>query len=235
MRTYCRCVVMSICSPVAEQPRGSFRDIFELALDGHACTAIVEGVAVELPLHSWRDAASDDHHRLLDHCRGSTLDVGCGPGRLVLALTERGHEAVGIDIVPGAVQQTRRRGGQAFVADVFELNLAQHAWDEGRTWNTVLLADGNIGIGGDPVRLLRRVRELLDPSAGRVVVDVAVPGTGLRSAWAELSCAGHLSSPFRWAEVGAESIGRLAWQAGFAQTTVHQSGDRWWAVLERLT
>lgn len=226
---------MSICDPVAEVPRGSFRDIFELALNGHACTAIVEGVAVELPLHSWRDLATGDDHRLLDHCQGSTLDVGCGPGRLVMALTERGHETVGIDIVPGAVEQTLDRGGHAFVADVFEPNLHVRAGNTEHPWDTVLLADGNIGIGGDPVRLLRRIRELLDPHAGRVVVDVAVPGTGLRSAWAELSCAGQLSSPFRWAEVGAESIGRLAWQAGFAQTTVHQSGDRWWAVLERLT
>ena len=45
---------------------------------------------------------------------------------------------------------------------------------EGR-WDTALLADGNIGIGGDPVALLARVRELLAPE-GRVVVDLAAPG-----------------------------------------------------------
>ncbi len=46
---------------------------------------------------------------------------------------------------------------------------------EGR-WGTALLADGNIGIGGDPVALLRRLREVLDPR-GRIVVELAAPGT----------------------------------------------------------
>ena len=44
-------------------------------------------------------------------------------------------------------------------------------------WDTVLLADGNIGIGGDPVALLTRCRELLAP-AGRVLVELDPPGHG---------------------------------------------------------
>jgi hypothetical protein len=39
----------------------------------------------------------------------------------------------------------------------------------------VLLLDGNIGIGGDPHRLLRRVRELLTPT-GRLLVELDVDG-----------------------------------------------------------
>ena len=46
------------------------------------------------------------------------------------------------------------------------------------SWDTVLLADGNIGIGGSPVNLLRRAAELLDLT-GRVVCDLAAPGTGV--------------------------------------------------------
>ena len=34
---------------------------------------------------------------------------------------------------------------------------------EGR-WDTVLFIDGNVGIGGDPIALLRRVRQLLAPA-----------------------------------------------------------------------
>ena len=62
------------------------------------------------------------------------------------------------------------RGGAALRRDVFDTLPG-----EGR-WETALLADGNVGIGGDPVALLRRLREVLDPR-GRVVAEVAAPGT----------------------------------------------------------
>ncbi len=39
-------------------------------------------------------------------------------------------------------------------------------------WHWALLADGSIGIGGDPVRLLRRVAELVGPG-GRALVEVS--------------------------------------------------------------
>ena len=40
-----------------------------------------------------------------------------------------------------------------------------------RRWGTVLLLDGNIGIGGDPVRLLRRCADLVRPR-GQVLAEV---------------------------------------------------------------
>ena len=67
---------------------------------------------------------------------------------------------------------TRERGVPALRRDVFD-----RVPGEGR-WHTVLLADGNIGIGGDPVRLLQRVRTLL-ATGGRVVVELGAPGTAV--------------------------------------------------------
>ena len=60
---------------------------------------------------------------------------------------------------------TLRRGGQAIHHDVFA------PMPDATTWTHALLADGNIGIGGNPVRLLQRVRQLLHPR-GRIVADV---------------------------------------------------------------
>src|SRR6185437_3825825 len=40
---------------------------------------------------------------ILDRCEGPTLDIGSGPGRLTVALAERGIPALGIDITPYAV------------------------------------------------------------------------------------------------------------------------------------
>ena len=59
----------------------------------------------------------------------------------------------------------------------------------------VLLADGNIGIGGDPVALLTRCRDLIAP-AGRVLVELDPPGhrvavaTGCGSSTARSGAAG---------------------------------------------
>ena len=88
---------------------------------------------------------------MLARCEAPVLDVGCGPGRLVGALNARGVPALGIDISARAVEQARGRGAMALRRAV-----EQPVPAEGR-WGTVLLADGNIGIGGDPAALLRPV------------------------------------------------------------------------------
>jgi hypothetical protein len=101
--------------------------------------------------------------------------------------------------------------------------------DEGR-WQSALLADGNVGIGGDPVVLLQRVRALLAPG-GRIVAELAGPGERLRSVWASLACGEHQSRPFRWAVLGTDDIAAVAVQAGLAVHDVHAHGRRWCAVL----
>jgi Methyltransferase domain len=127
---------------------------------------------------------------LLDRCVGSVLDVGCGPGRLTAALNTRGNRALGIDTSAAAVRLARRRGANAVRRDVFD-----PVPGNGR-WRHVLLADGNIGIGGDPLRLLRRCRELLEPG-GHLHAEVTAPGGGrpmVRDPDAELT-----PEPFRGA------------------------------------
>ena len=138
-------------------------------------------------------------------------------------LAERGEIVLGIDVVPEAVWQTRDRGVSAILRDVFE-----HVPAEGR-WETVLLADGNLGIGGDPVRLLRRIAQLLAPG-GRIVADVAPPGTGLHSGTVRLSAGGLTSEPFPWSVVGVDAIEELGIAAGFHVET-RDVGDRWVGVL----
>src|SRR5205823_333854 len=79
---------------------------------------------------------------------GPVLDVGCGPGRHVLALARRGVLAVGVDVTPAAVRYARARGAPVFRGSVFA------AVPGVGHWRTALLLDGNIGIGGRPVVLL---------------------------------------------------------------------------------
>lgn len=209
----------------------AFTTVFARALQGQQCQIVeVDGYAEArpLPIADWVRAADDADQLLLDRCVGPTLDIGCGPGRLSERLADLGHVVLGIDVVPEAVRQTLGRGATALRRNVFETLPG-----EGR-WHTALLADGNIGIGGDPVTLLRRVRELLDPR-GWVVAEFAAPGSGLRTTRAVLTCGGQRSRPFRWSVVGLDAVGAIAAEAGLVATATYGAAGRWCTVLEEVT
>lgn len=218
-----------MAQPSSPATSASFSEVFAAALRGEPCT--VHGVAEDelrlLPVGAWQARADEADAALLDRCVGPTLDIGCGPGRMTQHLAERGHTVLGIDLVPEAVFQTRDRGVAAMLRDVFA-----PLPGEGR-WGTALLADGNIGIGGDPEALLARVADLL-AGDGRVVVDLDPPGTGLVIRKLSLSASGRTSRPFPWALVGADVLTHLAAGVGLRVAELDQHGTRWFGVLEKV-
>ena len=159
-------------------------ELYEHALAGRARPEIehADGSRKPLPVDGWLSESPGDKS-ILDRCEGPTLDIGSGPGRLTVALAERGIPALGIDITPYAVDLARSSGALVMQRDVFD-----RVPGTGR-WTTVLLADGNIGIGGDPAALLRRVAELLAPQ-GRALVELEPPGSPLRREQVRLCHAG---------------------------------------------
>jgi SAM-dependent methyltransferase len=183
------------------------------------------GSCVPLALHRWcADQVAGDA-ALLTRCAGPTLDVGCGPGRLTAALAARGIPVLGVDLAATAVAITRRRGVPVVRASVFDPLPGEGGWD------TILLADGNIGIGGDPVSLLRRCRALLGPR-GQLVVEVDPPGASRRTRL-QLSSGARRSEWFAWAHVGADAVGPLADSTGFRAGSTWTEDSRWFAVLSR--
>lgn len=191
-----------------------------------------DGRREPLRLDRWRGAVTAADESMLCRAPGPVLDVGCGPGRLVVALAARGVEALGVDVAAEAVALTRRSGGQALRLSVFD------PLPDTGSWRTVLLADGNIGIGGDPVRLLRRVGALLAPG-GRVLVELAAPGRGpAGSVRARLEGPGRRpGSWFRWAVLGVPAVGPVAGSAGLQLQEVWSAPEaaelRYFAALRR--
>ncbi|MEU4623358.1 class I SAM-dependent methyltransferase [Actinoplanes sp. NPDC023801] len=180
------------------------------------------GAVLRFAPAAWcRDAIAGDT-ALLERCTGPTLDVGCGPGRLTGALTGAGQPALGIDISASAVRLARRRGAAALQRDVFD-----PLPGTGR-WRHLLLADGNIGIGGDPRRLLHRCRQLLAP-AGRIHAELAAPGT---PAWAGVATVqGPAGGPLRWACVPLDQLSAVAASAAMRLLETWTEADRWFATL----
>lgn len=161
-----------------------------------------------LDVSRWLRAATAADLTALDGATGPTLDVGCGPGRMVRAAAARSIPALGIDVAPQAVARTRGDGSLALVRSVFH-----RVPLEGR-WQTILLMDGNIGIGGDPEALLARCRDLLGP-LGSIVIEVdADPHLDVRSMCTVADDDGNESEPFPWARVGRIAVEAVAARAG---------------------
>jgi SAM-dependent methyltransferase len=207
--------------------RPSVVEVFTSALQGRPCRVwTADGDTGLLPVRRWLQDAGTGDEELLGLCVGPTVDIGCGPGRLAHALARRGRPVLGIDVVPEAVRLSRGRGVAALLRDVFD-----PVPGEGR-WGTALLADGNIGIGGDPVALLERAGQLVARD-GRVVVELAPPGTGVQTRHVRLETDLGLSDDFPWTLVGTDAIAAVAGAAGLRRKSEHRVGSRWCAVLER--
>lgn len=178
-----------------------------------------DGWLLPLDVERWCAGADAADQSALHRCEGPVLDVGCGPGRLVAALAARGHRALGIDVSEAAVAHTLRLGGSALHRSVFE-----PLPGEGR-WGTVLLVDGNIGIGGDPGQLLRRTAALVAPG-GLLIAETAPQDIDERVdvRLDDGRDAGSGTAPaqqFPWARLGTRAL------LGHAQPLGWQPADQW--------
>ena len=111
----------------------------------------------------------------MPYVRGRVLDVGVGAGRFALYLQEQGHEVVGIDVSPGALEICRKRG----VKDVRQLPFHKVDASLG-IFDTVLMMGNNFGLFANPRRakwLLRRLKKITSQKARIVAESLDVYGT----------------------------------------------------------
>lgn len=175
-----------------------------------------DGAHLSFDVHRWLRVADAADETLLARCTGPTLDLGCGPGRLTAALAARGIPALGVDVAAAAVAITRAGGALALRRSVFD-----PLPGEGR-WQVAVLADGNIGIGGNAGALLGRVRELLAPG-GVALVEVDGAGRVEHFTATVVDTDGAAVATFPWARIGAPALIELAIPLGY------QSVHRWTA------
>ncbi|MFI6376891.1 class I SAM-dependent methyltransferase [Streptomyces sp. NPDC050546] len=185
-----------------------------------------DGWLLPLDVERWCARADPVDRDVLDRCEGSVLDVGCGPGRLVAELAARGRTVLGIDVSETAVHHTVRLGGQALRRSVFD-----PLPGEGR-WGTVLLMDGNVGIGGDPRALLDRAAGLLSP--GGLLIAETAPVDIDERAEVQVVDVVHSCGPdgaFPWARLGTPALLRHARRASWRAAGQWVAGGRCFVAL----
>ena len=175
----------------------------------------------------WNADADEVDLTLLRAVTGPVLDIGCGPGRMVRAAMDLGIEALGIDVCPTAIEVATESGLSVLLGSVFEeLPL------EGQ-WQTALLVDGNVGIGGDVTAMLARCDELLAVD-GEIVVETHPDAPRDRTYTGRLvDTHGRQSDPFPWAEIGVDSLITRAAAIGLASRRVWQFDGRTFCRLAR--
>ena len=188
------------------------------------------------------------HRRAMRFVRGRTLDVGCGPGRVCLHLQERGHDVVGIDISPGAIEVSRRRG----VHDARVLSIDDLDESLG-TFDTIVMLGNNFGLFASAAkakRLLRRFARLTS-ARGRIVAEsrdvYATDDPDHLAYQARNRKRGRMSGQIRirvryrdlatpcfdYLMVSPDELRALAEPAGWTVARILESEDTYVAVLEK--
>jgi SAM-dependent methyltransferase len=208
-------------------PLHLYNDSLLRASDGGGAVAglrLREGTTMPLPLDRYVGPADAIDQELLKDLQGPVLDVGCGPGRHLHALAARGVFALGVDISPAAVELATGGGARAVVASIFD------ALPGSGCWRSALLLDGNIGIGGAPVRLLARIGSLLCDGAD-LLIELGAPDTPTGSSVVQIATDESLSSWFPWARVSVRDVDALARAGGFSVRRSWSHEARWFARL----
>lgn len=176
--------------------------------------------ALDFDVRGWCGEASLLERSLLRSLQGPVLDVGCGPGRLLAAAQGIGLPALGIDTSAEAVRRARGRGARALEQSVFAP--VPHPG----LWRSVILLDGNIGIGGSITSLLRRCSQLIAPDGTLLAEVEADEDLDIVYSAVLEDQNGNQSEPFRWARTGSAGLKSRAQRNGWTVSAIERAQGR---------
>jgi len=108
----------------------------------------------------------------LEYAQGRILDIGCGAGRIGLYLQDQGHEVVGVDNSPLAIEVCKERGLKH--AEV--ISITSLSWRFGQ-FDTLVMLGNNFGLFSNPRRarwLLRRFKRMTTET-GLIIAETLDP------------------------------------------------------------
>ena len=126
------------------------------------------------PLNYFAEYADWAEHQKLAmvDATGRVLDIGCGAGRHCLYLQEQGHDVLGTDISPLAIQTCKSRGlKNALISPITQLSSKMGTFD------TILMMGHNFGLVGNYKRakwLLKRFAAMTTDTA-KIIAETMDP------------------------------------------------------------
>lgn len=145
---------------------------------------------------------------------GRLLDVGCGDGKFLYSMQQKGWIVDGIDFDSKAIQSAKIRYG----LDLRHGDLTQAALP-GSTFDVVTMSHVVEHLP-EPAQVLAEIRRLLKPAGRLILTTPNVKSLGSQkfgSAWFGLDAPRHLNL------FTPNALAKLAGQAGFQQVTTHSS------------
>jgi len=182
--------------------------------------------------HQWAGVCSgpvEDVHRRrarLIVCPGRKppyriLELGCGGGQSAVALAELGHEVVGIDLLPAAIQHARALGARTPGVSVAWVEADFYHFDPLGDFDVVCSFDGfGVGTDADQRRLLKRVASWLRPT-GCAFIDIYNPSYWEQQAGKAMSWR-DVSRRYDYDREGSRMLDTW-WPAGHPELAVTQS------------
>lgn len=200
--------------------------MFDQVFAGAETVVSAGAESLGLDVQRWSGDADPVDLMVVARCESPVVDLGCGPGRMLVALNRSGRSALGIDMSEVAVATTRRRGGLAL-----RRTLAERLPAEGR-WRTVLLIDSNVGMGGDLEGLLNRCCDLIGPG-GLVICEVDPLPDRYEVEQVVLTVDGVASAPLPWGRIGARTLSRFAARLDLLVVEEWTAAERVFVTLRR--
>ncbi len=188
-------------------------NLYDRALDGERCWLRHDDGRVDrLPVRSWlggRNADERFDHAVVGLCNGPTIDW-------VAALDVWWRTWSSAECPrSGSTSRPPPSSWRAAAAPRPCAATCSNRCRGPAGGTTVLLADGNVGLGGDPRRICGGPANCC-VSGGRCVAEFDSAIDGIDTGWVRLESSRTIGPWFRWASVGIDCAARLADDVGLA-------------------